>query len=283
MSDEGTPQRQGIRRGVYIIPTSLTVLNVFFGFVAILFAMRGMQSNTLGDVDRAEQLFQLACWSIGVAAIFDTFDGLVARMMKATSAFGREYDSLADVVTFGVAPAVLVYAWALHLWGRLGGGVAFLFLVAGSMRLARFNIITEKTDHRWFVGLPIPGAALTIASIINFAPRPLTSSDRGFAFVMMLVTTGLAFAMVSTIRYRSQKFSNLQKQKSFTYLLVLAVLLVIMFRWPEEFFFVWFVSYVSSGPLAKLWTIAFPPAPGVPEEPDDEDDDEVDASPAPTT
>lgn len=252
------PARRNPGRGVYIIPTSMTVLNIFFGFTAILFSMRGAQANAIGTAADAGRLFQFACWSLLVAALFDTFDGLVARMMNATSEFGKEYDSLADVVTFGAAPALLVYSWGLQVWGRLGGGIAFLFLVAGSMRLARFNISTSKTDHRYFVGLPIPAAALTLAAIINYAPHPVDRNDRAFALVMMLVTAALAFAMVSTIRYRSQKFSTLQKKMSFTVLLGLAVLLVVMYRWPEEFFFLGFIAYVSSGPLMKLWSIAFP-------------------------
>jgi len=265
-----TKPRKGLQRGVYIIPTSLTVLNIFFGFVAILFAMRGTEARTLGNMVAAQEMFRLSCWAIAAAAMFDTFDGIVARAMNATSDFGKEYDSIADVVAFGVAPAVLVYSWALHLWGRLGGGIAFFFLVAGSMRLARFNINAAKTDHRYFVGLPIPGAALGIATLINYAPRPLNQSDRAFAGVIMVLTIGLAFAMVSTIRYRSQKFSSLREKMSFSYLIVLAVLLVVMFRWPEEFFFAWFLSYFSSGPLVKLWNIAFPKraevtAPGIEE------------------
>lgn len=250
------------RRGVYVIPTLFTVLNIFFGFSAMVLAFRAMQLNTLNDPMEAGRLFRLACWYLGTAAVFDTFDGLVARLMKATSEFGKEYDSLADVVTFGAAPAILVYAWALNLWGRLGGGIAFLFLVAGSLRLARFNIMTAKTDHRYFVGLPIPAAALTIAAIIHYAPQPVT--DRTFAAVMLVVTTALAFAMVSTIRYRSQKFATLQKERSFALVLLLAVILVVMYRWPAEFFFVAFVSYVASGPLLRLWSIAFPSRRGSP-------------------
>jgi CDP-diacylglycerol--serine O-phosphatidyltransferase len=250
------------RRGVYIIPTSLTIFNIFFGFTAILLAIRGMQATALDNVAEASRAFQHASWALVAAAIFDTFDGLVARLMNATSEFGKEYDSLADVVTFGAAPAILVFAWALNVWGRLGGGIAFLFLVAGSLRLARFNIQTAKTDHRYFVGLPIPAGALTLASIINYAPTPVT--DDRFAAVMLVVTAGLAFAMVSTIRYRSQKYANLQKKRSFTYALLLAVLLVIMYRWPEEFFFVVAISYVVSGPLLKLWGIAFPSKSGGP-------------------
>lgn len=255
MSDEEV--RSPTRRGVYIIPTSLTVFNIFFGFTAMLLSVRGMQATAIGDIYEAARLFQRACWALFVAAVFDTFDGLVARLMHATSEFGKEYDSIADVVTFGAAPAILVFSWGLNQWGRLGGGIAFLFLVAGSLRLARFNIQTAKADHRYFVGLPIPAGALTLAAIINYAPTPVASQQ--FAAVMMIVTAGLAFAMVSTIRYRSQKVANLQKRRSFTYLIVLAILLVIMYRWTSEFLFIASISYVVSGPLVKLWSIAFPP------------------------
>jgi CDP-diacylglycerol--serine O-phosphatidyltransferase len=256
MMMHGRNLRRLPRRGIYIIPTSLTVLNVFFGFTAILVSIRAMQANLAGDPVEAARLFQRACWALVGAAVFDTFDGLVARLMHATSEFGKEYDSLADVVTFGAAPAIIVYNWGLHLWGRLGGGIAFLFLVAGSLRLARFNIMTAKTDHRYFVGLPIPAGALTLAAIINYAPTPIT--DRRFAAVMLVVTAGLAFAMVSTIRYRSQKYASLQKERSFWYVIALAVLLVILYRWPQELCFIAAIGYVVSGPIVKLWTIAFP-------------------------
>lgn len=251
-------KRRDLRRGVYLVPTFLTILNIFFGFVAILFAMRGMQASTLGFESQAAEFFQTACWSLGLAAIFDTFDGAVARMLSATSEFGKEYDSLADVVTFGAAPAVLVYAWALQLWGRLGGGIAFLFLVAGSLRLARFNISASKTDHRYFVGLPIPAAALTLAAIINYSPEPVT--DKRFAAFMLFVTLALGFSMVSTLRWRSQKLQStngVQREQAFLYLLSLALLLVVMFNWPRQFFLIWFVGYVLSGPLLKVWSMIF--------------------------
>jgi len=250
--------RKNLRRGVYIIPTSLTVLNVFFGFTAIVKSVQASQATILGNPAEAAHFFRLACWALLAAAIFDTFDGLVARLMNATSEFGKEYDSLADVVTFGAAPAVLVYCWALHLWGRLGGGVAFLFLVAGSLRLARFNISTAKTDHRYFVGLPIPAGALTLAAIINYAPQPVT--DQRFAAVMMIVTAGLGLAMISTIRYRSQKYAHLQKERSFMYFFLFAIFLVVLYHWTDEVMLVASVGYVCSGPLWKLWTIIFPPS-----------------------
>ena len=248
--------RRNLRRGIYVVPTIFTVLNLFFGFRAIINSTRGSQAIADGRLDLAIHSFEVACVSIFIAAIFDTVDGLVARGLGATSEFGKEYDSLADVVTFGVAPAVLVYSWGLHVLGNLGGGIAFMFLVGGSLRLARFNVMTGKTDHRYFVGLPIPAGALTLASIILYAPAPVT--DDRFAIVMLLVTAAVAFAMVSPIRYRSQKGLNLNKQRSLIYFLAIAAVIAIAYRWPRQFLFVCAVSYLASGPLMRLWSIAFP-------------------------
>ncbi|MGZ5474631.1 MAG: CDP-alcohol phosphatidyltransferase family protein, partial [Thermoanaerobaculia bacterium] len=178
----------------------------------------------------------------------------------------------ADVVTFGAAPAVLVYAWGLHVFEKLGGGIAFLFLAAVSLRLARFNVMTGKTDHRYFVGLPSPAGALTIAAMIFYAPAPVT--DRRFAFIVMIVTIATAFSMISPIRYRSQKGLALQKERSLIYFLVLALILGLAFKWPREFWFAGAVGYLVSGALAKLWSLAFPSPslpvvepPGLQEEP----------------
>lgn len=249
---------RNLRRGVYVIPTSFTVLNLFFGFRCIVNAMRGIEAVAHARPDLAEQFFEAAALSLFIAAIFDTFDGLVARSLGATSEFGKEYDSLADVVTFGAAPAVLVYAWGLNVLGNLGGGIAFLFLTAVSLRLARFNVMTGKTDYRYFVGLPSPGGALTIASIVNYAPAPLTSDDHRFAIVMLITTAAVAFSMVSPIRYRSQKGLNLQKERSLMYFVALAAIVAVAWYWPKEFFFVAAILYLISGPLTRLWSFAFP-------------------------
>src|SRR5437763_7203163 len=195
--------RKNLRRGVYVIPTSFTILNLFFGFRCIVFSTRALEAIAAGHGSFASELFETACLSLLFAAVFDTFDGLVARQLGATSEFGKEYDSLADVVTFGAAPAVLMFAWGLHELHNLGGGIAFLFLVAVSLRLARFNVMTGKTDYRYFVGLPSPAGALTLASIINYAPAPIVDGDKRFAMIMMVVTAAVAFAMVSPIRWRS--------------------------------------------------------------------------------
>src|SRR5207247_2800574 len=183
-------------------------------------------------------------------------DALIARARGATSEFGKEYDSLADMVTFGVAPAVLVYSWGLHVMGKLGAGIAFIYLVGGSLRLARFNVMTGKSDYRYFVGLPIPAAALTLASIIFYAPAPVV--DDRFAIVMLIVTAAVGFAMVSPIRYRSQKGLNLNKERSLMYFVAIAVILGIAFKWPRQFLFVGSIAYLSSGPLMRLWSTAFP-------------------------
>ncbi len=251
-----TELRKNLRRGVYVIPTSFTILNLSFGFRCIVNTMRGIEAMADSRNDLAVHYFSLACISLLIAAIFDTFDGLIARQLGATSEFGKEYDSLADVVTFGAAPAVLVYAWGLRLLGNLGGGIAFLFLVAVSLRLARFNLITAKSDYRYFVGLPSPAGALTLAAIIFYAPAPIL--DRPFAIVMLVVTGAVAFAMVSPVRYRSQKGLNLQKGRSLMYFVVLALIVAVFSKWPKEFLFAGAIAYLISGPLVRLWAIAFP-------------------------
>ncbi len=257
------PFRPNFRRGVYVVPTSLSILNIFFGFRSIIYSTRAMEAITLGRTDAAIDFFETACLSLLFAAVFDTFDGLVARSLGATSEFGKEYDSLADVVTFGCAPAVLVYAWGLHTFEKLGGGIAFLFLAAVSLRLARFNVQTGKSDYRYFAGLPSPAGALVLASMIYYAPAPVT--DRRFAVIVLLLTVFTAFAMVSPIRYRSQKGLALQKERSLMYFVIFALILGVAFKWPREFGFAGAIGYLSSGPLAKLWSIAFPRA-AVPEE-----------------
>src|SRR5688572_4514890 len=252
------PVKPNFRRGVYVIPTSLSILNIFFGFRSIIYSTRAMEAMVAGRTDAAVDFFETACLSLLFAAIFDTFDGLIARSLGATSEFGKEYDSLADVVTFGAAPAILVYAWGLHTLDRLGGGIAFLFLVAVSLRLARFNVITGKSDYRYFVGLPSPAGALTIASIVLYAPAPVR--DEKFATVIMFVTIFTAFAMVSPVRWRSQKGLNLQKERSLITFAVLALVIALLYRWPRELAFIFAIGYLVSGPLMKLWSIAFPSA-----------------------
>jgi CDP-diacylglycerol---serine O-phosphatidyltransferase len=251
-------KRPNIRRGVFVIPTLMTMLNIFFGFRAIIASTKGLAEITSGRPDLAIHHFEVACLSLLIAAVFDTFDGLLARALDATSEFGKEYDSIADVVTFGAAPAVLVYCWGLRDL-RIGAAIAFMFLVAVSLRLARFNVMAGKTDHRYFVGLPSPAGALTLAAIIFYAPSPVTNDH--FAMVIVVLTVAVAFAMVSPIRYRSQKGLYFKRERSLLPVVAGAAALGILAKWPREFLFVGAISYLSSGPLLKLWSIAFPPPP----------------------
>ncbi len=254
----GIAVRTHLRRGVYVIPTSLSILNIFFGFRSIINSLKAYEAMANGRGDLAIGFIEIACVSLFFAAIFDTFDGLVARTLGATSEFGKEYDSLADVVTFGAAPAVLVYAWGLHVLGNLGMGISFLFLVSVSLRLARFNVMTGKTDYRYFVGLPSPAGALTLAAIVNYAPAPIADGDRHFALAMMIVTIAVAFAMVSPIRWRSQKGLAFRRERSVFTILIVAAIFAIAIQWPKQVCFVGLILYFASGPLVKLWSIAFP-------------------------
>lgn len=260
MSGDGVRDgvRTHLRRGVYVIPTSFTVLNIFFGFRSIIKSLQAYEAMANGRNDLAIQFFEVACISLFVAAIFDTFDGLVARTLGATSEFGKEYDSLADVITFGAAPAVLVYAWGLHILGNLGMGIAFLFLVSVSLRLARFNVMTGKTDYRFFVGLPSPAGALTLAAIINYAPAPISANDEHFAWVILVVTIAVAFAMVSPIRWRSQKGLAFKRERSVMTILIVAAIFAVAVQWPKQVCFIGAILYFASGPLVRLWSIAFP-------------------------
>lgn len=252
-------KRPSIRRGIFVIPTLMTMLNIFFGFRAIIASTRAVSEMTAGRTDLAIHSFETACLSLFIAAVFDTFDGLLARALDATSEFGKEYDSIADVVTFGAAPAVLVYCWGLRDL-HIGAPIAFIFLVAVSLRLARFNVMSGKTDHRYFVGLPSPAGALTLASIIYYAPAPVTNVR--FASVIVILTVCVAFAMVSPIRYRSQKGLYFKRERSLRPMVLIALVLAIAAKWPREFLFVGAIGYLSSGPLLRLWSIAFPsPAP----------------------
>jgi CDP-diacylglycerol---serine O-phosphatidyltransferase len=155
------------RRGVYLLPSLFTMANMFCGYACVVFAMRGE--------------FATAAPFIGFAILLDMLDGRVARMTGTTSAFGIEFDSLADVISFGVAPAILVFAWGLQPLGRIGWAAGFLFVAAAAVRLARFNIQSGSQDKRYFVGLPSPAAAAVPASTVFAYPYGFTTDDAALA------------------------------------------------------------------------------------------------------
>lgn len=233
----GEAHQRRFRRGVYLLPSLFTIANMFCGYACIVYAMRGE--------------FETAAPFVAVSVILDMLDGRIARMTGTTSAFGLEFDSLADVVSFGVAPAVLVFCWGLEPLGRLGWAAGFVFLTGGATRLARFNIQTT-TDKRYFVGMPIPAAAGVPASTVFVYPQGLHDYRSALpALLLMLVP---ALLMVSTIRFRSFKSIDLHTRRSSKVLVFLALALLAIVTHPRWALLVIAYVYLCSAFVEMAWT-----------------------------
>lgn len=230
------PRRYSLRRGIYLLPSLFTVGNMLCGFAAVLYAIH----------DRLE----LAGWLILLAGVLDGLDGRIARLTSSTSEFGREYDSLADVVSFGIAPAILAYQWGLRGAGRWGWAAAFLFLVAGSVRLARFNVKVGLTDRRFFVGLPIPAGAGALTMMVLVAPEPLV--DKPLAIAAALFVFLVSVLMVSTIQYRSFKEFNLRQRWPATAFFLFAVIVAVLAFTPLPAMAFLCGAYLVGGPAEML-------------------------------
>lgn len=223
-------------KGIAILPSLFTSANLFCGFYAVVAALKGD--------------FYRAAAAILIALVLDGLDGKIARYTRTTSRFGVEYDSLADLVSFGMAPAILAYVWALMPVGRLGWLAAFLFVACGALRLARFNTQVEVVDKRYFVGLPIPAAATFVATgIILARDVDLPVAPHVLALVALY---GLSFLMVSTIRYFSFKSFDLFQRRPFNTLVAVLLVLVVVAMEPHFMIFVLVLGYVVSGPLLLL-------------------------------
>jgi len=243
--DEGelslsTPGRTTpIRKGVYVLPNLITTAGLFAGFYSVIASFH---------TD-----FQRAAIAILVANIFDALDGRIARLTRSTTRFGIEYDSLADLVAFGVAPGILVYRWALEPWGSWGWLAASLYVACGALRLARFNVQYENAEKRNFIGLPIPAAAEVVASIVlvyyYFGGEGPTLGHLS----LLLVTYALAGLMVSNLKYFSFKETELYRRQPFWVLIGVIVLLKLFIAEPQIMLFVSFLLYASSGPLRWAW------------------------------
>ena len=226
----GSPDRRGIRRGVSLLPSLFTLANLFCGWACVVHAMRGE--------------FATAAPFIGVAIVLDMLDGRIARMTGTTSDFGVQLDSLADLISFGMAPAVLVFQWGLVPLGRLGWAIGFLYLTAAALRLARFNI-QAATDKRYFVGLPSPAAAGIPAATIFYFPAALATYPQAlWALTMLLVP---ALLMVSTIRFQSFKTLDLGIKRGYRGLVVVAGFIAILVAYPHETLIVMAYLYFASG------------------------------------
>ncbi|HJZ71384.1 MAG TPA: CDP-diacylglycerol--serine O-phosphatidyltransferase [Vicinamibacterales bacterium] len=225
------PRRNRLRRGVYLLPSLLTVGNMFCGYACVVYAMRGE--------------YEVAAPYIGVAIILDMLDGRIARMTGTTSAFGVEFDSLADVISFGVAPAILSFAWGLSSLGRLGWAAGFLFVAAAAMRLARFNIQSGGGgDKRYFVGMPSPAAAAIPAATVYAYPWGLNDYRAALPAIAMVIVPALL--MVSTIRFRSFKTLESQTRRPYTILFFIAAAIMLIATHPRFMLVVIAYSYLAS-------------------------------------
>jgi CDP-diacylglycerol--serine O-phosphatidyltransferase len=222
-------RRRDMRKSIYVLPNLLTTMGLFCGFLAMILSM--------------QKEFRYAAIAILVALIFDFLDGKVARATGATSRFGVEYDSLSDLVAFGVSPAILAYLWGLQSFGRLGWIAAFLYVACGALRLARFNVQTEKVGSKHFVGLPIPAAASMVCSVVLLFdelgyPGPVTH----WSLVALVIV--LAFLMVSPLPYLSFKEIGITRLKSFNWLVAGLLLITLIAIRPQIMGFVCFGFYV---------------------------------------
>ena len=227
----GSARPRRFRRGAYLLPSLFTVANMFCGWACIVFAMRGE--------------YVTAAPFIGFAIVLDGLDGRVARATGATSDFGVEFDSLADVISFGVAPATLVFAWGLEPLGRLGWAVAFLWLAAAAVRLARFNIQGKEADKRYFIGLPSPAAAGVPASTV-FA-YPVGFAEPGAALAALPIVLVPAALMVSRLRFRSFGALIPGRRRSYLTPLVIAAVIAAIAAQPEAMLVVLAYTYLASG------------------------------------
>ncbi len=273
MADEETkPPHRGLKKGLYLLPTAFTAANIAMGFLAVLSSIRGFQL-ILTNPEQSAVYFGYAAKGIVFAILFDTLDGRVARMTRTSTEIGVQLDSLADVLTFGIAPTVLMYSWAigatfneansLHAFGVF---VLFMYLMCGTFRLARFNLQatrprvllegTPKVDKKNFIGLPIPPAAGLLASIVYLHPLPLNVFDENLAniytILMMVLLACLGLLMVSTIRYTS--FKTVGKGKHSVYILLLiAALGMLIWLYSQYMLFGIAAAYVAHG---VIWYLA---------------------------
>ena len=228
-------KQPGLRRGASLLPSLFTIGNLFLGFWAIVSALK--------------LNFEYAAQLLVVAVIFDMLDGRIARLTGTTSEFGAQLDSLSDIVSFGVAPAVIAYQWGLATLHR-SFFAAFFFVMCAAIRLARFNVQRKSVDARYFVGLPSPAAAGFIISIVYFHPQPF--DDRlGVWFTMSILVTA-ALLMVSTIRYWSFKTIDLRARRSYSSMVLVAALLALIATEPSWALLGWSCGYAFSGPIAYV-------------------------------
>jgi CDP-diacylglycerol--serine O-phosphatidyltransferase len=233
-------QNQADKRNlaVYVLPNLFTTANLFCGFYSIIASMKGMH--------------EIAALAILIAIVLDSLDGRIARMTHTTSRFGGEYDSLCDLVSFGVAPALMIYNWSLFSFGKWGWLVAFLFVVCGALRLARFNVQVGIIDSRCFNGLPIPGGAAVLATFVMLFYY-LGGEGRYPSFPIIIGVAAIAIFMVSSIKYYSFKDLNYFSRKPFMSFVLIVLILVVVAAEPQIMLFTFAFGYSLTGPVWLLF------------------------------
>jgi CDP-diacylglycerol--serine O-phosphatidyltransferase len=269
-------RRRNLKKGLYLIPSLFTAANIGMGFYAVMQTMHGFQLVGIGgdeNLARAAQYFDFAARALGWAVLFDSLDGRIARMTKTTTEIGVQLDSIADMLTFGIAPAALIYAWSygsvfpenstIH---KIGWFISFMLVVCGAFRLARFNVqatrprvLAEgatKVDKKSFVGLPIPAAAGLLAAIVHFSPAPLVTKTAeqaaSYAAVMMVLVATLGALMVSTFRYTSFKSVGQSRRSTRVALIALAAFVMLIWLFSREVLLAAASAYAAHGVLLYL-------------------------------
>ncbi|MDE3401595.1 MAG: CDP-diacylglycerol--serine O-phosphatidyltransferase [Coxiella burnetii] len=227
-------------RGIYLLPNLFTVGAMFAGFYAIVAGMKGH--------------YESAAIAIFIAMVMDTLDGRIARLLHAQSEFGVQLDSLSDMLSFGIAPALVMYSWSLAVLGKPGWIAAFIYAACTALRLARFNVQVKKVDKRYFQGLPTPSAAGLVASII-WVCNVFDAAGESIALPLSVVAILLGLLKVSTIRYRSFKDFQLQNRVPFVVILGVVLIIALIAFDPPDILLVIFFLYVISGPIGTLWSL----------------------------
>jgi CDP-diacylglycerol--serine O-phosphatidyltransferase len=270
--DTPNPERRGLKKGLYLIPSAFTAANILMGFITVMSALRAFQLIGGPDAARATNYLDNGAKAIGWALLFDMLDGRIARMTKTTTEIGVQLDSLADVVTFGIAPAVLAYVWGYGASFKESSDlynvalfISFMFLMCGTFRLARFNVQasrprilaegTTKMDKKSFVGLPIPVAGGLVASLVHFAPTPLIAYglERAqlYSILMMVLMGILSVLMVSTMRFSSFKTVGTKSRSMRTIILAVSVG-VLIFLFSRYVLLAIVIAYILHGFLSRM-------------------------------
>ena len=269
---------KGLKKGVYLVPSFFTAMNIFAGFYSLMATMSGFRLLGIdgAHVKEATERFDYAAIAIGLAVVCDILDGRIARMTKTTTEIGIQLDSLADIVSFGMAPAVLVYAWgygtALQDWvnaRQLAWFLSFMYVICGGFRLARFNVQsmrprplaegTQKVDKKSYVGLPIPAAGCLIAAIVHFAPNPIRYAPHRpslLAVLLMLLVAFLSLLMVSTMRFTSFKSVGAGRRNSRLVIAMIA-LIGLIYLYSQWVLLLLVVAYLAHGLLSRGFTSIF--------------------------